>query len=114
MSAISKALGGAVRGASEPAAVDPALAKAYPVLSEFLTSHEVVDGKPRQTSTLIMVCEEGLFKAGLRERDRDVSLWVSAPTWGGVYQAMEKALNEPQVAWRRSPEDSKRFNQNRK
>lgn len=113
MSRIQEALGGAKKSATDPAAADPQFAATYPTLSDFMISHEVIDGRPRQTSTMIVVCEEGLWKLGLRERDRNVSLWVSGVTMEDAMLALEAALNEPVVAWRRSPAD-KGYNQNRK
>ena len=103
MSKVTDAFGQVGRTADGRAATDEGFAQEYPVLFEMLTSQEVIEGKPRKVCTMTVVCEDGQWKTGLRERDRDVSLWVSGGTYLESLQALEKALNERPVAWRRPP-----------
>jgi hypothetical protein len=106
---MSKVTDSMVNGRSAPtadAATDPAFAVSHPTVWAFLSSQEVINGKPRKTSTMITVCEEGLVKLGLRDRDNEVSLWVSGPSMKEAFDALEKALTTPPVAWRRAVDAS--------
>jgi hypothetical protein len=67
-------------------AMDSQFAGLYPVVNEMMT-YQGVQGKDfRQTCTLIVVCEDGLWKLGLKERDRNVSLWVSGETFNEAFR----------------------------
>lgn len=81
---------------------DPDFAQVYPVLHQFLTQPVDDDGKPRQLASIILFVEQGVAKAGLRERDAGLSLWVSADTLLGVYEALELQLSQSPVPWRAS------------
>lgn len=81
---------------------DPDFVSRFPRVARLMTATVLPSGQPRQTSTLIIVFEEGLFKGGLRERDRDVSLWQSSSTMDGLLLALEEALARKPVDWRRS------------
>lgn len=96
---------GVVGKAQKDTAVDDQkFMEQYPILSALLTKTPTIEGKRRQTATLTIVCEDGMAKAGVRDRDRDVSLWVSAPTVLGTFTALEEALTARPVAWRRLSE----------
>jgi len=84
---------------------DAAFAGLYPVLAEMLTYQGVQTKDFRQTCTLIIVCEDDQWKLGLKERDRNVSLWVSGATLAEALAALEMALGAPVVAWRRPVAD---------
>ena len=84
------------------AAADPGLVQSAPILYELMTAIPVVNGKARQTATLTIVAEDGVWKGGVRDRDHSLSLWVSAESLGGVVDALERALEATPVAWRRT------------
>lgn len=88
---------------------DEHLAQRCPRLFELMTSREALDGKePRQVCTLTIVAEDGVWKAGLRERDCQMSLWISAATCREVFDGLEKALSRDPIEWRRtSPEQTR-------
>lgn len=93
--------GGAGKGESDYVFVDESFQRQFPVLYELLASTEKVEGKRRKACTLTLVAEDGVVKCGLRERDRNLSLWTSSETVGGVFVALEEALGERPVKWRK-------------
>jgi hypothetical protein len=93
--------GGVGKVGRTEAAEDVGFQASYPMLHMLMTAMVEGDGKPRQVCTLNIVCEDGQFKAGLRERDRGLSLWTSCQTLGGVFAALEEAINERPPRWRK-------------
>lgn len=76
--------------------------KQFPLLFLLLASRLDDDNKPRLTCTLTIVCEDGQVKCGINERNMNLSLWTSSERVGGVFAALEEALSERPVKWRRS------------
>lgn len=107
MSVFDRVFGTVGQATSDRAAVDDGFAKDYPTLFEMLTFQGKVNGVVRKTCTMIVVCEDGQWKLGLKERDRDVSLWLSGETFVGALMSLEDALNAPVVAWRRPVESTR-------
>lgn len=99
---------GAKQNTGTPAAADKEVGKKYPALHLMLTATQDDEGKLRQTCTMTIVCESGLWKAGLRERDRSMSLWRSSKTLEGVYGALEEALTGGEADWRESDSKSRK------
>lgn len=93
--------GGTTPASTTAAVEDPAMAEMYPTLCMMMTETPVLSGKKRQTCTLALVAEDGMFKAGLRDRDRMMSIWVSSPTWEGLWDALESALTQEPPPWRK-------------
>lgn len=93
--------GGAGKAESDLVFEDQSFAEKFPTLYLLLASSEVVNGKRRKTCTLTIVAEDGVVKCGLKERDRNLSLWTSSESVGGVFTALEEALGERPVKWRR-------------
>lgn len=88
---------------SDWAAQDAEFAATHPLACELLTSREKIQGDiRRQVCTTTIVAEDGVWKLGLRERDTQMSLWVSATTMAGCWDALERALSRQPVEWRRS------------
>jgi len=87
---------------NDTAADDSQFRERYPVLAVMLFDTPVLGKKRRAPATLTIVCEDGVVKAGLRDRDREMSLWVSSETVGGVFAALEEALGERPVRWKKS------------
>jgi len=83
---------------------DPEFAAEFPVLFEVLSNTEPIEGKPRVTASMMIITEDGVAKAGLRDRQTNLSLWVSSETILGVFAALEKALSQSPVPWRKVPE----------
>lgn len=81
--------------------VASAFGEGYPALWEYLTLAAWDDGKPRQTATLTVFCEEGVVKLCLNDRDQDRSGWVSAATVETALERLDADLREDEVDWRR-------------
>lgn len=101
LNAFDDIFGGAGKKGATCALFDEDFQKQYPILFILMTSTEPEAGKPRQVCTMTIVCEDGVVKAGLRERDRALSLWTSCASLGGVFAALEEACNEKPSRWRR-------------
>lgn len=97
--------------AGEEAASDPQMSKDYPGITELMTATPLVGNKRRETSTLTVVCEDGQWKVGLRDRTNQVSLWRAGETLARALHALEAALHEPTVDWRRTGDPKARGRQ---
>lgn len=70
-------------------------------LVEYLQSGCWADGTPRETSTLLVLFEEGRWKACLNDRANARSGWVSSPTLRGALETLNEHLSEDRLEWRR-------------
>lgn len=84
---------------------DLQFAERWPILCSLLTATPVIQGKRRRVATMTWVCEDGVAKAGIKDRDHDLSLWVSSTSILGCLEALEEALTERPVRWRRVTDD---------
>ena len=81
---------------SNPLADDGFLAKErtrWPSLVEYLSQTKWDDGSPRETSTLMLLVEDGMLKACINDRALGRSLWVAA-------DELNVALDAWRVTWR--------------
>jgi len=99
MPKLSDLLKGAKK-ATGPAASDPDADNRWPCLVLLLTATLDDDGHARETATLTLVAEGGLWKAGVRDRTANASLWRSGSTVMGVFDALEAALEAGTADWR--------------
>lgn len=72
-------------------AVDLALKKSHPNLHDFLTV-ETVKGKPRETGSLFVFVDMGLFKACATDRQTEFTLWQAQDSLAGLLDALEADL----------------------
>lgn len=74
----------------------------YPLLAEHLTCrfYEGDPPTPRETSTLLIFAQEGVFKACLRDRATKRALWVSCPLWSELLAVLEAGLSDEHAVWR--------------
>jgi len=72
-----------------------------PSLHEFLTEIQWEDGKSRKTGTVMILCEDGLWKAWIHDRDNQVSGWWSGESWEGLLEGVNKALGTQTLSWRK-------------
>lgn len=82
------------------ALTDPMFAKKYPTLWLYMTQLKWDDESLRLPSGLTVFVQDGLFKGLLKENNESLCLWVAAPSFFGVLEALEMALNVPQPDWR--------------
>lgn len=83
------------------AAVDAQFQQSYPALCEYMTS-TLTDGKPCFTATVLFFCEEGKWKACVRDRERDMVCFRSSESFTGLLEALERALADGGAEWRHS------------
>jgi len=83
------------------AATCPWLSKSCPALFEFLTVGELANGELRQTSTVTIFTEGGMWKACLNERDSEATLFASGENLEACLDNLEERLKAPHVDWRR-------------
>jgi hypothetical protein len=81
-------------------AADPAFAKKYPALAEFLATEEWEPGVPRERGTLTLFFEDGQFKVAVNDRDQCVVAFLSKGTFPGLLDALEKGLQGDGLDWR--------------
>lgn len=72
----------------------------YPALFEYLTAATYPDGSQRQTSSLTLFSEDGLFKACLSDRDQGLNLFVSETKLLACFEALELLLGDDNTPWR--------------
>lgn len=73
---------------------------AYPDVWDYLTALVYPDGGRRQSSTLLLCCEDGCVKACLNDRDQSRSLWVSGESLETALEALQRALESGTASWR--------------
>jgi hypothetical protein len=91
--------GAAPNGAQ--AARDAVLSGFYPTLTEWLTETTWDDGKPRKTATLLLLTENGRWKAFLHDRDLKRGFWMTGDAYEGLLAAIEEGLTKSSVEWRK-------------
>jgi len=80
--------------------VDEATVKRYPVLVEFMTQESWEDGSPRELASVLLVREDGRWKAGLLDKAEERTLWVTAEALAGLLEALERRAAKPDADWR--------------
>lgn len=77
-------------------------AEGLPALMEYLTAASYPDGAPRETSTVMLFCDGGVFKACLNDREAQRSLWASGPSFLDALEALEAMLSTGTGEWRQN------------
>jgi len=96
-----------VRRRAAQAKVDTALQTAptgewsdwYPALAEWLTL-SVLDGKPRNTATILVFTEGPVWKCRFLDREANEQVFVSGRTLQELLQALENGLVQGGMDWR--------------
>ena len=88
------------------AAEDPEVAARFPALFEYLTEQVRDDGTPRVTSTLLVSCEDGMWKLGLTDRAGPsgkwyYKVWVSGGDMAEAFTILDKQLQDNTAQWRK-------------
>jgi len=73
----------------------------WPTLVEYLSQTTWDDGSPRETSTMLLFREDGSWKACLNDRAMGRTGWASSSSPEGTLQALEDALRDDRMEWRR-------------
>jgi len=80
--------------------LDEVLKEVWPDLHAFLTEMLWDDNKKRITGTILLFCEDGLWKARLNDRDAKVTGWVSGESYEGLMEGVDRAIGNGSIQWR--------------
>lgn len=75
-------------------------AELLPSVWQYLTQDRWEDGSPRETSGLLLFCQDGLLKGMLRDKESGLCLWVTGQSLQGLLATLEAALGDPAAEWR--------------
>lgn len=84
--------------------LDSDLALACPNLVEFLTRDVWEDGSRRTRGTVLLLCEDRLWKAWLNDKDARMSAWVSGSSLQQLWERLDAILGGAAHEWRRDKE----------
>ena len=84
------------------AAADEAFQESYPSLFDHLTAEKWDDDKPRTTSSVLIFCESGTWKAMLNNRAEGLVAFVTSHGFLALIDSLEHGLAEGQMDWRKS------------
>lgn len=87
-----------------PVPKDPDFAKEYPAAWEFL-SLDKDDNKPRQTATMTMWVQDGMWKLSFNDRETNLGMFLTAPTFAKLLAVLEAALVCDDPPWRTRQQD---------
>lgn len=73
----------------------------FPELTAFLTCGTFEDGTAREPGTMLVVWQDGRWRAWLNDRQVGDSAWLSCVTWTGLMAAVERGLAQGTMEWRR-------------
>lgn len=79
--------------------VDKEFSKKYPWLWEYLTAAAYKDGTARQTATLTLFADGGVWSCALTDREEDRTCWCSGLELVGLLEALEQRVQDP-GSWR--------------
>lgn len=73
----------------------------YPKLFAHLSETSWDDGKPRKPSTLLLLVENGRWKAFLHDRDGKRGFWLSGESWEWLLESLEAGVDSSSTEWRK-------------
>lgn len=76
------------------------LALQVPTVFDYLGQNAWPDGSVRQTSSLLVFHQDGMFKGMLRDAEAGLCLWIAGKSLTGLLVSLEAALNDPHAEWR--------------
>lgn len=88
-------------GGLRTSAIDEVLRGWLPDLHDHLSETAWDDGKPRKTSTLMLLTENGRWKAFLHDRDGKKGAWVTGESYEDLLETLNKALETGSLEWRK-------------
>lgn len=83
-------------------------AKAFPTLVEFLTEERWEDGAPRETGTVTIMADGGMWKCSIRDRAQGFYAFLSGKTPGDLLAGLERHLLGDSLDWRVDQAQGKR------
>lgn len=97
---LKKPLPPEANGLASVVEVDSWWAQKHPALVEFLTLSQWEDGSLRETGTVLLFAEDGVWKACLNDRDAAKVAFVSGTSLEDVLVRAEAGLEEGDLDWR--------------
>jgi len=98
---VKPSVNGTGKGGSSGARLeDPKGMKEAPTFLAYMQEGAWPDGEVRETSSCIVCVEDGVWKAGLIEKNTSKILWASSRTFWGLLEALEARLTAETVDWR--------------
>lgn len=84
-------------GAAPP---DSDFEKKYPLLWQFLTETRWDEKTPRETGSVLIFVQEGVWKAMVKDKDSGEIAFVSKNTFKTLMEAIERGFVEEKLDWR--------------
>lgn len=81
------------------AASDAEFKRQFPILWDFLTL-QGINGTARKPGSITVFCQDGKVKGWLNDKDQGFFTVISASTFGGLWEALDKGLREGTLEWR--------------
>jgi hypothetical protein len=82
------------------AATDPDVEKWAATLLEFLTRLSWDEGEKRKTGTVMLLAENGVWKAWVHDRDGKRAAWVSGGSLLDLVDAVDQGLANDSLTWK--------------
>lgn len=82
---------------------------AHPAVCEYLSDTGPQGGPSRETTTIMVLCDDHRLKAWINDRANKRSGWVTEETWEGLWDLIERKLAAGGVEWRSSRDLPKKF-----
>lgn len=73
----------------------------YPLVHALLTAC-VVEGVSRETASLTIFSDEGIFKVVLNDREQGISMWAAGESVPEAFDQLEKRVGDENATWRES------------
>lgn len=73
----------------------------FPSLVEFLSAEKYEDGSAREPGTLLLVWQDGRWRAWLNDRGVGDAAWLSSHGLSSLLASVEAGLAEGSLEWRR-------------
>lgn len=89
-----------VQRAAEGGFPDPAFAKQFPTLAEYLGDDRWEDGQPRDLSSIQLKVQDGMVLAVLQDHELSRGLYVVGDSVQAALKALEKHASSPTADWR--------------
>ncbi len=82
------------------AAADPDVTKWAATLVEFLTQLSWGEGEKRKTGTVMVLAENGVWKAWVHDRDGKRAAWVSGGSLLDLVDSVDQGLANDSLTWK--------------
>lgn len=81
-------------------ASDSEFEKKHPTLWQFLTDSSWSNGEARETGSILIFLQEGMWKAMVKDKDSGMIAFVTKNTFKTLLEAIERGLVDEKLDWR--------------